>query len=83
MADVTREEIRAVLEIMLAMSEAIRELGRVPSGVLYAQMMGALPGLSLQSYQSIVDRLVGAGLIKVVAHELIWIGPTPVEAPNG
>ena len=65
--------------LAITMSEAIRAAGQIPSGVLYAMMMGQI---SLEVYESILDRLVGAGLIRdtggtrpMPTHLLTWIGP--------
>jgi len=45
-------EGRAAMQIVLAVSETIRDLGRVPSGHLYAQLMGRM---SLETYNLIID----------------------------
>lgn len=69
---------KAAIEICKAVAEAIRDLsaasplGSVPSGELYAHLMGRM---SLASYQSIIDTLVGAKLITNHSHLLMWIGP--------
>lgn len=66
-------ENKAVLDIVLAVCEAIRELGEVPSGHLYARLMGML---SLEQYTRILDVLKNAGLVKEEnSHLLKWIGP--------
>ncbi len=58
----------------LAMAEAIRTLGSVPSGHLYAQVMNTL---SLASYDNVIRALVNARLVrKDSSHLLTWIGPT-------
>lgn len=62
----------AALAVVLAVSEAIREAGRVPSGTVYAMVMGRL---TLDQYTSLIGVLTRAGLVKCVAHELIWTGP--------
>lgn len=46
----TAAEIKAALAMTIAVAEAIRELGSVPSGLLYAQMMGKVEF-------AIIDRL--------------------------
>ena len=63
----------AALGATLAIAEAIRALGRVPSGHLYARLMGHM---SLETYMAMLDVLKRAGLIAVDgAHEIRWIGP--------
>jgi hypothetical protein len=61
----------------LALAEAIRALGSVPSGHLYARVMGAL---SLEAYQSLIRSLVSAGLVRNSSHMLTWIGPLASDA---
>jgi hypothetical protein len=68
----------AGVRILYAVADAIRELGSVPSGVLYAQLMGKI---DLQTYERIIDLLKGAGLVKESSHELIWIGPGCAPTP--
>lgn len=69
---VTKEEIAAVIRAVAAIAEAIRDLGRVPSGHLYAQVMGVL---SLDNYTIAIDHLERAKLVRREGHELIWTGP--------
>jgi hypothetical protein len=55
----------------LAIAEAIRELGSVPSGHLYARLMGQL---AIEEYNAIIAVLKGAELVTEEAHVLSWIG---------
>jgi hypothetical protein len=71
-SDPTREQIKAALELMVAVADSIRALDRVPSGHLYAHLMGQI---DLQTFNLIISRLKGAGLIEEQNHELIWKGP--------
>ncbi len=72
MGDVSKEEVRAALGAVLALSEAIRGLGEVPSGVLYANVCGHL---SINAYEGAVGVLKRAGLVSEANHVLRWIGP--------
>lgn len=54
------------------LAEAIRDLGRVPSGHLYARVMGHL---SMEAYNSAISILKMSDLVEERSHELIWIGP--------
>jgi len=63
---------KAALEIVVAVADAIRELGSVPSGHLYARLMG---NLSLDNYNAIVKLLENAGAIKVENDLITWTGP--------
>ena len=59
--------------ILKAVADAIKELGTVPSGELYARLMPH--GVSLEVYDKIIDRLKDAGLIFVSSgHSITWKG---------
>lgn len=69
----TNEQLKAVLQMGMAIGDAIRDLGEVPSGHLYAQLMGKL---SLANYEAILRGLARQGLIRVDGSHLItWTGP--------
>jgi len=59
------------MRVVQIIAEAIRKLGRIPSGHLYAQVMGAL---TLDQYQGVIGTLERSGVIEVKNHELIWKG---------
>jgi hypothetical protein len=68
----THKEVKAALGIIHAVAEAIRELGEVPSGHLYARLMDRF---SLAEFKQVVDVLKGAGLVwESNAHVLSWVG---------
>lgn len=68
----TSEQVHAGMKTVIAVAEAIRELGRVPSGHLYAQLMGEL---SLDAYERIIAILVKQGLVqRTEMQELVWVG---------
>lgn len=66
---------KAALLAAIAIAEAIREAERIPSGTLYAMLVGKI---DLEGYGRIIRSLQNAGLIKVTAHELIWTGGSHV-----
>ena len=69
----TKEQITASLRIMVAVTEAIREAGRIPSGVIYATLIGKV---SHEGYQSLIRTLTNTGLVQELpTHELVWTGP--------
>lgn len=61
-----------VLKATYAIMEAIRELGSVPSGYIYARVCGSIP---LDTYNQIIGILKKADLVKEEAFVLTWIGP--------
>lgn len=67
------DDTQAALDIITAIAEAIRDIGSVPSGHLYATVMGHM---SLQTYESIINMLVRSNLVRRDGnHLLTWIGP--------
>lgn len=73
---ITKPQIKAAVNAIIAMAEAIRELKQVPSGTLYAHLMGVM---SIEQYESLLGTLINAGLVrKDQSHMLTWIGGEPV-----
>ncbi len=69
---VTKAQVKAAMAVVLVVGETIRDLGEVPSGHLYAQLMGRF---SLAEYEKIIDTLVRAGVVeKTPQHLLRWVG---------
>ena len=57
---------------LIAIGQTIQELGSVPSGHLYAQLMAVM---SLSEYQTLIDVLKQNDVIRETGgHELQWIG---------
>lgn len=69
--DVTRRELEAGLMMAAAVAEAIQALGEVPSGELYARLMGHM---SINTYQAIISTLKRAKLVEEQHHLLRWVG---------
>ena len=67
----TNQNERAV-QTVLAVAETIKELGKIPSGHLYAQLMGHL---RLSQYTAIINILKKNGVVKKEGFLLIWTGP--------
>ena len=64
------------IQATAAIAETIRELGSIPSGHLYAQLLGRM---SHETYASIIALLKRAELVSESGNVLRWIGPT-IEA---
>ena len=62
---------QSTIRIVAAIAEAIRDLGSVPSGHLYARVMGIL---SLDQYNQVIGILKKQGLVTESHYELTWIG---------
>lgn len=67
--DMTPQE-KATIQVTIAVGQAIKELGSVPSGHIYAQLMGHM---SLESYNNVILSLKNAGLVKEENHLLSYI----------
>jgi hypothetical protein len=61
----------AALKILQAVAETIREMGEVPSGVLYAHLMGMV---DLETYTALIGILKRAGVVQESGHVLRWTG---------
>ena len=72
MSNANAEAITAALKIAAVVGDAIRELKSVPSGHLYARLMGHM---SLDSYNGCIRLLKQANLVEESNHLLTWVGP--------
>ncbi len=59
-------------ETVMAVAMAIRELGEIPSGHLYARLMGQM---DLECYNNIISILKHGKLVEEKHHLLTWVGP--------
>lgn len=67
-----RDQAQAAAGALLALAECIRDLGSVPSGNLYARVMGYM---SLETYEALIGILVDAGKVRRhPSHLLEWTG---------
>jgi hypothetical protein len=65
------QKINAAVEITKAIAIAIKDLGSVPSGHLYAQLMGSM---SLENYEGAIGVLKRLGLVEEKNYLLSYIG---------
>lgn len=76
---VTTEQKMAALELVAELGRTIRDLsevsplGGVPSGELYARVMGM--GVSVESYNKMIALLKASGMVTEWGHLLKWAGP--------
>jgi hypothetical protein len=66
------KQVTAAVQTVAAIAEAIRGLGEVPNGELYANVCGTL---DLQQYEQVIALLKRADLVSESAHVLKWVGP--------
>jgi hypothetical protein len=79
MEKIQKAEIQAGLKIMFAVAETIREAGSIPSGTLYAALVGRV---DINGYESIIRTLKNTGLVTEQSHMLTWVGPEIQKGGN-
>jgi hypothetical protein len=67
------DRVKQAVTLLLAVADAIKELGSVPSGCLYASLMQT--GMSLETYTRIINVLKKQNLVVEHHHLLTWVGP--------
>ena len=72
MESLNTNQVQTHVQALAAIAEAIRELGEVPSGTLYAQVMGQF---TLDQFQRLIGVLKRADIITESGHVLAWVGP--------
>jgi hypothetical protein len=68
----TKAQTVAVVELLAAVAEVIRTAGEIPSGHLYAAMMGKV---DIHTYNAMLRMIKGSGLVVEKNHLLVWVGP--------
>lgn len=69
----TQQQISSAIQSVAAIAEAIRSLGEVPSGELYAHVCGHL---DIDQYTQVIALVKRAGLVAESNNVLRWVGPT-------
>lgn len=72
MKPVTDEQLMAGFNLVMLVADTIRQAGEIPSGHLYATVMGTLP---LEAYNTVIEKLKKTGLVTEKNHLLKWVGP--------
>lgn len=69
-----KQEFKAAFRIIVDVGDAIRAAGAqgCPEGPLYAAVMRLV---TLEGFQSIMNTLVNAGLIRRAGHVAYWVEP--------
>ncbi len=66
------EKTKAVIHVTVAVADAIRSLGEVPSGLLYARLMDRM---SLDVYTKVIGILKRSKFVRESNNVLYWEGP--------
>ena len=69
---VTKARLSAAFQATVAVAESLRELKQVPSGILYAQLMGVM---DLPTFNALIRTLKDTGLVIEENYMLVWKGP--------
>lgn len=68
----TKDQINAAFQVSTAIGQAIRELGSVPSGKLYAVLMGRM---SLEEFEGAINLLERLAIVERTQNNFLrWIG---------
>lgn len=68
-----RDQLESAFQALKAFAEIIRHAGEVPSGELYARLMGKV---TLDDYTRLVETLKRTGLVtETPGHLLRWVEP--------
>lgn len=73
----SKEQILTAYQITFIIGDEIRELKEVPSGHLYAMVMGKL---SLEVYNGAIGALKRAGVVEERGNVLYWIEPSKEQS---
>ncbi len=65
------EQVKVAIEVVSELAMVIRDAKRIPSGHLYAHLMGVL---SLDKYEMIIGLVKKTGLVIQDGDELVWVG---------
>ena len=68
----TKEQLKSGLNMIVAVTEAIREAGEIPEGTLYGVLVGKI---ELPAFEKMVAMIVNTGLVEKRGNLLRWIGP--------
>jgi hypothetical protein len=71
MTTMTKEQAHALIQFMGAVASLIKEVKEIPSGHLYAQLMGKM---TLDQYNDMIATLKNAGLVSLKNDLLTYIG---------
>ena len=71
--DPNKHDVLSAIELVRIVAVSISEVGEIPSGHLYAQLMDVM---DLRCFERVVTMLVDARLVeREPSHLLRWIGP--------
>lgn len=65
------EKAQAMIDFLRAFADTIKQAKQIPSGHLYAAVMGSI---SLETYQRLIDKMVEMKIIRVRNHVIYWTG---------
>lgn len=70
---ITKDQVTAYIQTVRAIADAIKEMGSVPAGTIYATVMSVM---GLPAFERIIGTLTSAKLVKRDPSGMLhWIGP--------
>lgn len=66
------KEVTSAIMVVAAVVETVKEIGSIPSGHLYAQLMGRM---NLETYEGIINTAKRCNLLKEENNVLTYCGP--------
>lgn len=77
---ISKDQFKAGLNVVFAVTEAIREAHEIPAGTLYAVLMGRV---DIHGFDKIVSIVTGSGLVEKRGDLLRWLGErVPQNGPE-
>ena len=73
---VTTTQVKAAVNLVFTVAEALRESGSVPSGHLYAAMMSVV---DMNGFENILGILKRAGIVRQSGDMLHWVDPRSLQ----
>lgn len=74
-----RQDIANYIDLVKTVADVIHNAGELPSGTLYAMLMGCM---DLRSYNNVIGILKRTGLVQERSFLLTWTGPRFEEKPK-
>lgn len=78
--DKIKQQILSYLKMSAILADTIQEIKSVPSGHLYAMVMGKM---DINTYNHLIDTLIKGGVVRrEPSHLLVWIGGSSKVLPS-
>jgi hypothetical protein len=72
----TKQQFKSGFNVIVAVTETIREAREIPAGTLYAALMQY--GCDIEAFEKLIAIVTGSGLVEKRGNLLRWVGPEVV-----